>query len=398
MNTSIYTVSQLNLAAKQILESRFLYVTVEGEVSNFVKAASGHWYFSLKDDKAQIRAAMFRGANQSTRFAIAEGDLVQVRAKVSLYAPRGDYQLIVEHIEPQGDGLLRQAFEALKLRLEKKGYFSMEHKRPIPNLPKCIGVVTSSSGAAIHDIVKVLKRRNPAIDLILYPSLVQGETAAKSIAKQIEQANLRAECDVLIVGRGGGSLEDLWAFNEEVVADAIFNSALPIVSAVGHEVDVSIADFVADVRAATPSAAAELLAPAQEQQIRQLDMLYKRLRYLLDQELKSNKATLGHLSKRLRSPSQRIQEKYQQLDYDSQRLQAIMASTIMHRKQSLAALSAKLEALSPLSTMSRGYSILSKQESVIRSAEQVEVGEQLIARTASGSLLLTVEKKLFKNQ
>jgi exodeoxyribonuclease VII large subunit len=257
MNQPILTVSQLNSLVRDVLADTFQTILLTGEISNYVCAASGHWYFSLKDDKAQVRCAMFQGSNRRATFKPSDGMQVQVQAIVSLYTPRGEFQLVIETIEETGDGALQRAFNLLKQKLAKEGLFADEHKQPLPETPRCIGVVTSPTGAAIHDILKVLRRRCPMIPVILYPTLVQGKGSAEKIAKAIDIANERNECDVLIVGRGGGSLEDLWSFNEEIVARAIFNSEIPIVSSVGHEIDFTIADHVDDVRAPKPSAAAE---------------------------------------------------------------------------------------------------------------------------------------------
>ena len=313
----IISVTKLNRFAKQVLESEIGQVWVSGEISNFTRAASGHWYFTLKDEKAQVRTAMFKGANAGVSFVPKQGDKVIVRANISLYEARGDYQLIALKMEPEGVGQLKQAFEALKLKLQDEGLFSQEHKKTLPDNVKRIGLVTSSTGAAVHDILHVLQRRNPAIEIILYPSMVQGEGAAASIVTQIEKANHRNEVDVLIVGRGGGSLEDLWSFNEELVARAIFASTLPTVSAVGHEVDVTIADFVADLRAATPSAAAELLSEDKQNLQRNINQVKHRLMNALTQQLENKHAALINGSDRLHAqhPSRLLQKQAQSFDY-----------------------------------------------------------------------------------
>ncbi len=258
-----------------LLESHFDFVWVEGEVSNFTVPSSGHWYFSLKDSGAQVRCAMFRNRNQRLRFTPANGDHIRLRCRVSLYEGRGEFQLIVEHLEQAGAGALQAAFEKLKARLLAEGLFDAQRKKPLPASVSRLGVITSPTGAAIHDILTVLRRRCPGIAVFLFPVAVQGEAAAREIAAAIERANRwqregKVQLDALIVGRGGGSLEDLWAFNEEIVARAIAASELPIVSAVGHEVDFTIADMVADHRAATPSAAAELLSPDQREWLQRL--------------------------------------------------------------------------------------------------------------------------------
>ncbi|HEM7133537.1 TPA: exodeoxyribonuclease VII large subunit, partial [Providencia rettgeri] len=244
-NNAIYSVSKLNQSVRELLDSQMGRIWLTAEISNFSQPSSGHWYLTLKDDRAQVRAAMFRGQNTRVTFRPQNGQQVLVRATVTLYEPRGDYQLILESMQPAGEGLLQQRFELLKQTLSAQGLFDIIHKKPLPSPAKSVGIITSATGAALHDILNILRRRDPSLPIIIYPTAVQGEMAPAQIARMIELANLRQECDVLIVGRGGGSLEDLWAFNEEIVARAIFASQLPIISAVGHETDVTIADYVA---------------------------------------------------------------------------------------------------------------------------------------------------------
>src|SRR5690554_6054855 len=286
------TVSELNRQARHLLESSFMQAWVEGELTGLSRPSSGHWYFSLKDQRAQVRCAMFRGFNQRLRQLPKEGDLVRVRGKVSLYEARGDYQLIVEHLEPAGLGALQQAFEALKARLYAEGLFAAERKKPVPETPRHIGVVTSPTGAAIHDILTVLQRRCPNIPMTLYPTAVQGQAATAEIVAAIQRAVHHGQADVLIIGRGGGSLEDLWCFNEEAVARAIAACPIPTVSAVGHEVDVTIADFVADLRAPTPSAAAEKVSPDQSAWLGRLEEIRLRLTQGMTRQLRLRQAHL----------------------------------------------------------------------------------------------------------
>lgn len=264
-NRDVLSVSQLNRRAKMLLETQLPLLWIEGEISNLSQPSSGHWYFTLKDSAAQIRCAMFKGRNSRVRFAAQHGQQVLVRAKVSLYEGRGDYQLIVEHMEEAGIGALQRAFDELKYKLEQEGLFLEEHKKPLPTQPKRVALITSPTGAAVQDMVSVFARRYPLIDLVILPVAVQGVEAPAQIARAINMACRMRNIEAIIVGRGGGSLEDLWAFNEEVVARAIFASKIPLVSAVGHETDFTIADFVADSRAPTPSAAAELLSPDREE-------------------------------------------------------------------------------------------------------------------------------------
>ena len=257
----VYTVARLNREVRGLLEAGLPSIWIEGELSNFSRPASGHWYFTLKDEAAQVRCVMFRQRNQAIRVAPQDGMQVLLRARVGLYEPRGDFQLIVDHLEEAGEGVLRRRFEALKLALAAEGLFDAARKRELPRLPRCIGVVTSPSGAALRDVLQVLQRRFPAIPVLIYPVPVQGASAAREIAETLALADRRAEVDVLLLVRGGGSLEDLWAFNDESLARAIDHLTLPLISGIGHEVDFTIADFIADVRAPTPSAAAELAVP-----------------------------------------------------------------------------------------------------------------------------------------
>tara|TARA_R110001599_G_scaffold353527_1_gene593572 strand:+ start:7004 stop:8368 length:1365 start_codon:yes stop_codon:yes gene_type:complete len=438
------TVSQLNRQARSLLESHFDYVWVEGEVSNFTVPSSGHWYFSLKDGSAQVRCAMFRNRNQRIRVTPASGDHIRLRCRVSLYEGRGEFQLIVEHLEQAGAGALQAAFEKLKARLLAEGLFDPKHKKPLPESISHLGVITSPTGAAIHDILTVLRRRSPGIAVSLLPVAVQGEGAAREIASAIERANRwhregKVQFDALIVGRGGGSLEDLWAFNEEIVARAIAASDLPVVAAVGHEVDFSIADMVADHRAATPSAAAELLSPDQREWQQRLQAIESTLVRLIARKLNDAKVRLGHLQQRLKHPGAQLREQSQRLDEleqrltraqnnllqrrrselsllesrlrahsplpylrqrqldlerSRQRLNAAMQQKLQHTREYLGHLAQMLDSLSPLSTLHRGYAIVTDSDGkVITSSQAVEIGEEVSARLGSGSLGLTVKSR-----
>jgi len=432
------TVSQLNRQVKFLLENQYPAVPVSGELSNVARPASGHLYFTLKDGTAQVRCAMFRSSLQRSSYKPKEGDQVIVRGRVSLYEGRGDYQIIVSSMQPEGEGALQQAFFQLKERLEKEGLFGAEHKQPLPEHIRTLGVVTSRTGAALHDILTVLKRRFPAMAIILYPVAVQGEEAPGQIVRAIEIANRLNQVDALIVGRGGGSLEDLWSFNEEVVARAIFNSRLPIVSAVGHEVDVSISDFVADVRAATPSQAAELVSPDQNDIRRALINQRARLARGLDQRLQADRRRLHHARQRLRDPGGLLREWQQRLDDRAGRLmralksgqhsraQAFTALTarlrraspvnqlnsdrrrleqldkqlrrlaqqqLPPRRQQLGSLASRLNALSPLNTLERGYSITrDESDRVVHNADTLTPGERITSLLRQGRVISTVEK------
>ena len=431
-NKNIYSVSSLNRAAKSLLESGLGVIWLSGEISNLTIAVSGHWYFTLKDHSAQVRCAMFKGKNQRAGFIPKHGQQVLVRGKLSLYEARGDYQLIIESMAPEGDGLLKQQFEALKCQLAGEGLFAHEHKKSLPEIVNRIGIITSSTGAALHDILSVLKRRDPRLQVIIYPSQVQGVGSAESVAAQIQLANARKECDLLIVGRGGGSLEDLWCFNEAVVAYAIFNSQLPIISAVGHEIDVTISDFVADIRAATPSAAAELVSQnssvvetqlqtlvtrlkraiaAQlqlknhqqnllkekllqqdpkhklQQQNLQLDELSLRLTHAIKQVLNRQEQKQQRLENNLYhfSPEQTIRIELQKQTQLKSRLQSAMQNKLQQCESSLQSQIAQLNTVSPLATLARGYAIVKdKKGKVTTDAASLVVGEQISVRLHQG--------------
>lgn len=440
---AVYSVSQLNGEAKALLESNFPSIWVEGEISNLARPSSGHLYFSLKDDRAQVRCAMFRGNNRHLRFSPEHGMLVKVRARVSLYPGRGDFQLIVDSMEEAGAGALQQAYERLKQRLYDEGLFADEHKQAWPQIPRQIGVITSPTGAALRDILSVLKRRFPLTSVIVYPTPVQGEGSGAKIAHAIQVAGQRDECDVLIVSRGGGSLEDLWAFNEEVVARAIFDCHIPLISGVGHEVDFTIADFVADERAPTPSAAAELITPDQNVLSQQLKLAQQNLLSLMKGLLQTQQQQLDWLERRLaqRHPGQWLRLQQQRLVEIKQRLvssqrhtqryfnermialsKRIMQQNPIYRlphwrtqqqslhsrlhlayqqqfksaKQRLQHASHNLNTVSPLATLSRGYAIVTQANSneVIANAAMVEPGNEIDARLHQGSLRCKVVKRL----
>lgn len=430
---NIITVTQLNRETSQLLAEHFLSVLVEGEISNATQPSSGHLYFTLKDANAQVRCAMFRTQLRRLAFKPENGKQVVVRAQVSLYEPRGDYQLIIEHIEEAGDGALRRAFDALKLKLSEQGLFDGAHKQSLPTLPRAIGVITSPSGAAIRDILTVLQRRFAAIPVIVYPVAVQGDNAKHEIARAIATANRLKQCDVIILGRGGGSLEDLWAFNEEAVARAIYDSEIPIISAVGHETDFTIADFVADLRAATPSAAAEHASPDQQQWLSRFVYLESKLQQQLQRQLNQKQQALDWLSQRLQqqhpgqklarnvrrmeelevrlklaihtklrhmtgsieaksaklwqhNPTVIINSHKQRQDYLSKRLAAAVAHKLEQFKQRLLNSSQTLHAVSPLATLNRGYAMAIQPSSgeIIRSTEQLKLGDMVQTRLAQG--------------
>ncbi|WP_409499800.1 exodeoxyribonuclease VII large subunit [Mannheimia glucosida] len=333
--SNILTVTQLNYSVRHLLEMEMSHIWLTGEISNFSQPVSGHWYLTLKDDKAQVRCAMFKMKNVRVNFRPQNGMQVLVRASVTLYEPRGDYQLIIESMQPAGEGLLQQQFEQLKAKLSAQGLFAQEHKKPIPTFVKTVGIITSSSGAALQDILHILQRRDPSLSVVIYPALVQGKEATQDIVNMIELANRRNECDVLIVGRGGGSLEDLWCFNEESVAYAIYHSQIPIISAVGHETDVTIADFVADLRAPTPSAAAELVSRVQNELKRQLQHQFDKVNLAFDRVWNHKFNRFQQLTLRLNAqhPSKQIQSQQQRFDYMEYRLEQAIYALVAAKKQ-----------------------------------------------------------------
>ncbi|WP_413729655.1 exodeoxyribonuclease VII large subunit [Sodalis sp. RH22] len=449
----IFTVSRLNQTVRELLEGEMGQVWLTGEISNFSQPASGHWYFTLKDDRAQVRCAMFRNSNRRVTFLPRNGQQVLVRAALTLYEPRGEYQLVTESMQPAGDGLLQQQFEQLKQRLSAEGLFDSIHKQPLPSPARRVGVITSASGAALHDILNILRRRDPSLPVVIYPTQVQGQDAPAQIVRAIEAANRRGECDVLIVGRGGGSLEDLWGFNDERVARAIFASRLPVVSAVGHETDVTIADFVADLRAPTPSAAAELVSRNQLELARQLQSQQQRLEMAMDYFMAQRQQVLTRMQHRLqqqhphlrlarqqtaliklrrrlddslqgqlrqarlrherllqrlgqRAPLPRINHAQQRLQSLGYRLRQAIGGRLNQQGQiqalryrlaqgitrqlsgeqrTFGMLCSQLEAVSPLKTLARGFSVTTDTKgALVKRARQVKAGDILSTRLEDG--------------
>jgi len=434
----ILQISELTKKVRFILESELNTVWLTGEVSNFIAAGSGHWYLSLKDAKSQVKCAMFKGSNRRVRLSSggspSNGQQVLVRAKVSLYEPRGDFQLIIEHMEDAGTGLLRQQYEQLKNKLNMQGLFDLSHKKEVPTHINCVGIVTSPTGAAVKDILTVLKRRNPNIKAIIYPALVQGEYAQGDICHAINNANIRNECDVLIVGRGGGSLEDLWPFNEESVVHAIYKSNLPVISAVGHEIDTTLSDYVADLRAPTPSAAAELVSndsnellervaalkqrllmvqqgrlaylankqnylqhrlsqvhPEQQLQLQQQksDELAIRLKQAMKRNIEQIQTKPTQLNQRLlqQSPGKVIQFLQKKVSQDEHRITQAMQNSLQHKSENFVHLIEQLHLVSPLATIARGYSVTRDIENkVITKVAQVAKGEEITVQLSDGHI------------
>jgi exodeoxyribonuclease VII large subunit len=435
----IYSVSRLNREVRVLLERGFGSLWLEAEISNFAKPSSGHWYFSLKDAGAQVRCAMFRQRNMLCAFTPRDGQKVLVRARIGLYEPRGEFQLVVDHMEDSGQGALKRQFEELSAKLNQEGLFAAERKRALPGLPRRIGIITSPTGAAVRDILHVLARRFPAAAVLIYPVPVQGAQAAGEIVAALKLAGRRAECDVLILARGGGSLEDLWAFNDERLARAIVDSPIPVITGIGHEIDFTIADFAADVRAPTPSAAAELAVPDAEEwlnsfvrigarlqicvrrrlaerrerlrwlagrlgqsgpaarlgaQAQRLDELEQSLLRALRRRLQQHRERLRWLTGRaaLVSPSNRLGQQRLRLENLDQRLQRALRRTLDSRREKLLPLVRTLNAVSPLATLERGYAIVSIDGGgILRSAADAKPGTLIEARLAQGRLRARVE-------
>ena len=432
----IFSVSQLNRSVRHLIETQLPLLWVQGEISNFARPASGHWYLTLKDDQAQVRCAMFRNSNQRVGFKPANGTQVLVRCRAGLYEGRGEYQLVIEHMEEAGFGALQRQFEQLKQQLSDEGLFDNQHKKPMPDSVSHIGVITSATGAAVKDVLSVLERRFPSIKVSIFPTAVQGDQAAKQIVEAIANANQLGQCDALIVGRGGGSLEDLWPFNEEVVARAIFASAIPIVSAVGHEVDFTIADFVADLRAPTPSAAAELLSPDGEDILNQFEGFEILLTEAMGRKIQQLGQRADYLKKRLRHPGHKLQEQSQHLDHLDIRLRRAINSRLEQQRQRMNLVQSQLarvhpgeaidsyhqlvatyvkqmsrsvkqqlevrrsrtgqamhllDTVSPLKTLGRGYSIIrDADDAVIRSVAAVAEGDVLRGQLEDGEVVFAV--------
>ncbi len=438
-NRTILNVSELNAEVNQLLTRGFPLLWVEGEISNLVRPASGHIYFTLKDNKSQIRSAMFRNRNMKLTIQPENGMKVLVRGRVGLYEPRGDYQLIAEHMEDAGVGQLQRQFEALKQKLADAGLFAEEHKKEFPEYPKRIGVITSPTGAAVRDILQVLSRRSPHTPILIYPVAVQGEASKTQIEMAIRQANNDKKCDVLILARGGGSIEDLWSFNEENVAKAVYNSEIPIACGVGHEIDFTIADFVADLRAPTPSAAAELITPDRnqlltdvvqtqlwmtqtikqnikqkrqrlewvdarlqlqkpsskiQQQAQRLDELNIRLQQKMKSILRDRQIQTSNLNSRLKSnsPSRKLTEQEQSFRHFSARLQQSINKKIQQEQSNFKIQLAMLDSISPLKTLERGYAIIKdSSENLITSVKSFKLKQQITIKLKDGEAKANIE-------
>ncbi|MGR3319732.1 MAG: exodeoxyribonuclease VII large subunit [Candidatus Anammoxibacter sp.] len=391
----IFTVTEITKGIKETLEEKFICVWVAGEVSNVRKPSSGHVYLTLKDEKAQLQAVIFRSVGSRIKFELKDGVDVLVYGSISVYEPRGQYQIKVETIEPKGIGALQLAFQQLKAKLEKEGLFDAGHKKVIPFLPEKIAIVTSPSGAAIKDMVNIINRRFPGVQMLLFPVKVQGEGAAEEIAKAICDINRCNNIDVMIVGRGGGSVEDLWAFNEEVVARSIYNSEIPVISAVGHEIDFTIADFVADRRALTPSEAGEMVVPRRDMLLDKLNGMRKQLNRSLQSRvlIARNKLQMIAKSYVFSKPLDRVYDLQQRLDDIMQRLGISIKHILGLAEKRLSNATSKLDSLSPLGILSRGYSITTKVGDVkpIKDIDALRKGDRIKTRISKGDVISVVE-------
>ncbi len=436
----IYSISELNDEVASTLSHTFGVIWIEGEISNLMKSAAGHVYFSLKDESASVRCAMFRMQNQSLDFSLKDGMQILARAKVGLYKQRGEFQLIIEYAEESGEGLLRQRFELLKQKLQKEGLFDDRHKKSLPEIPESIGLITSPQGAALQDILKTIKRRYPLVKVVLYPTPVQGNDATEKIASAIDIANLRKECDVIIIARGGGSLEDLWCFNEELVARSIFQSKIPIVSGVGHETDFTIADLVADLRTATPTAAAEIALPSTSEIMDLLNRIIFDMNQSTDRTISDFKHQLKSASLRMLAthPKSKLQLNMQRLDHMNEKIEQLplvqlnqlgntlkvyfskllssnpkidietnrenllrkntalsnaMMALIGNKKNQFNLLTAQLDGASPLQALNRGYALITTEDDrSIKSVRKIKKGSSVKTKLSDGFFISKVEK------
>ena len=374
----VFSVKEINRLVRELLEQSFSSFWISGEISNFISASSGHWYFSLKDDEAQVRCTMFKNKNMAADWVPKNGEKIEAKCFIGLYEARGEYQLNIEVIRHAGAGLLSEAFNQLKEKLLKEGLFEPTRKKPIPQFPQSIGVITSPTGAAIEDILITLKRRSPHIPIFIYPSLVQGKEAPSAIVKAIETANTRMECDVLILARGGGSIEDLWAFNEEIVARAIIASKIPTITGVGHETDTTIADFVSDLRAPTPTGAAELVTSHTIELIKTMQAYKNQLNKMMASVIRELIQKVDYLEKRLISPRQQIQRQKEQIHQYIQRINQSMKNAMIQYRLNIDKLKLNLDHLSPHAVLSRGYSIITNVDGqIVNNINQLKLDDKI---------------------
>jgi exodeoxyribonuclease VII large subunit len=394
----IFSITELNRMVKNALQHNFEIMWIKGEISNFISAASGHWYFSLKDSQAQVRCAMFRGSNNKIDWVPKNGDLIEARVQVGLYEARGEYQLNIEYIQRAGMGALFEKFNQLKNKLESLGLFDVNSKKSIATHPSSIGVITSPDGAVIKDVISTLRRRNKSVSIIVYPTLVQGEAAPEGIIKAINIANTRNEVDTIILCRGGGSIEDLWAFNSEALAFEIFNSSIPIISAVGHQTDFTISDFVSDIRAATPTGAAELISESLEQTVIQIETYKKIMSDIINERLQSLSQKIDILEKRLVSPSEKLLMQLEVTTNLRKRLKFNFEKKLESYKNKINSLEQNLFHLNPNSILSRGYSIIFDQnKNIINSSSKVASDDKINIKFHHGNAQAKIIDSIIKN-
>ena len=374
----VFSVKEINRLVRELLEQSFPSFWISGEISNFISASSGHWYFSLKDDEAQVRCTMFKNKNMAADWVPKNGEKIEAKCFIGLYEARGEYQLNIELIRHAGAGLLSEAFNQLKEKLLKEGLFEPSRKKPIPQFPKSIGVITSPTGAAIEDILITLKRRSPHIPVFIYPTLVQGKEAPSAIVKALEIANTRMECDVLILARGGGSIEDLWAFNEEIVARAIVASKITTITGVGHETDTTIADFVSDLRAPTPTGAAEIVTGHTVELIKTIQVYKNQLNKMMANVIRELMQKIDYLEKRLISPKQQLQRQKEQIHQYLLRINQSMKNAMIQYRLNIDKLKLNLDHLSPHAVLSRGYSIVTNVEGqIVNNVAQLKLNDKI---------------------
>lgn len=390
--TKVYSINEINRAIKDQLEGEFQLIWIKGQISNFKPHTSGHFYFSLKDDKAQISAVMFKGFNRHVKFKPTDGMEVLIRGKITVYEPRGTYQMMCEVMEPVGVGALQIAFDQLKQKLSKEGLFDPAKKRPIPELSQRVAIVTSPTGAAIKDMLNVLGRRMKNLEVTIFPCAVQGVQAQKEIVNAIQLANKIGNFDVMIIGRGGGSIEDLWAFNEESVARAIAASQIPTVSAVGHEIDFTIADFVADLRAPTPSAAAELISKNASDLMDKVSMQFKALRNSIIKQIQMDKQKLMHVQRQLVDPKRKLQDLMLKVDDLTSRIQNSVNKQILSKRQQFVRWASVLDSLSPLKVLDRGYAIIKDDKNkIVKDSKKIKKGDELSIQLFQGEVTAEVK-------
>lgn len=381
----VFSVKEINRLVRELLEQSFPSFWISGEISNFISASSGHWYFSLKDDEAQVRCTMFKNKNMAADWTPKNGEKIEAKCFIGLYEARGEYQLNIDLIRHAGAGLLSEAFNQLKERLLKEGLFETSRKKLIPQFPKSIGVITSPTGAAIEDILTTLKRRSPHIPIFIYPSLVQGKEAPLAIVKAIETANIRMECDVLILARGGGSIEDLWAFNEEIVARAIVKSKIPTITGVGHETDTTIADFVSDLRAPTPTGAAELVTSHTVELVKTIQVYKNQLNKVMAGVIRELMQKIDYLEKRLISPRQQIQRQKEQIHQYIQRINQSMKNAMILYRLKIDKLKLNFDHLNPHAVLSRGYSIITNVDGqIVNNVNQLKLDDKILIQLNHG--------------